>query len=1382
MEIEMYLKYSTSLITLILLLSIIFPIISFTTTATLNTDGDDGIWTAKIDGTSNQYLAYHNTQYDSQEEAILLNKSSNVKTYDYNDNANHEAFGYPTNLVALYQLPIFKPYRPFKERRFGFDEYIDIETINGNNNQGYADRSSEGKLSIVQHFRFKIDITENLIDSISVQWIGKALGDAEIVIYYYRYVTQTNNIGGWTQLTQSQSNGADITLIGDIPGSDIPNAINNEKILDVYVVATRQTSSCTLFTDYINITTQTTEGYDLTYGIIETKNPVNPGSISNTEKFYWEQLTWRDYTDKNTDIRYQLLYENSSNNYIPIPEEDFPGNEDGFSQSPILLNMLDIERYGKLKINANMTTSNPESSPRLFELTITWQTHINQWKDLFNSDYRIDIKNRLKLDEINDEGYLNLTLSQGNWPMLGFNLQNTRASDTKGSNTNNIWWYAEVVGDDVRHEMLSPILYEGNLYATHLFSNVIYWCDDIITNPPNSKKNFKNLPIDFGNDLHIRNSPATINNLLIIPTGEEDFTGVTNLVYVVDISNPLNLVIDEYIYDGGNICYGAAPAVDDNYIYLTSYDPNTFDSVNYDTKFIVLNFDNLQTEHMIYNLPANSFTTPAVQDNIAVVCCKHRTGKSVFAFDIESKTSLWNKTIGEVGLASPVIYEGKVFITSKTMGNIKVTALDLTNGTQLWAKTIGASTKSADFTPTVFNDVLYAVLPKGTITALDTDSGESLWSKDVVEIGQQISASPSYADGKLYIPLTADSFDIGSLIAIDTETHETKWRFNTFYSPRANKVPSSPIITNGMVIFGDDNGRIYSIGEYVKPDQQLEGTLISMPIELPPGAWWDKFYADAETEKDKNSITYQLLDENKKFLTKLKNGDTIALGQGATTRKVRLRADFTAQNLSVNPKLFSWNITFTKDEKAPVFDIKSFQPGAEGWLNEIVDQFSITVQDKGTGLLITSAEYTLTYDSTEGAKTKKRSASCTGSNGTINPQTVTANIGNESFFNNITALKEIIFSIKDLANNLNTTKITFRQDTQKPTSNLQNETIEESYNTPSILLTVTAQDPGTPQNASGVASIELKYRYSDDLEPTFSGGWTTHSTITTLPYEFDFTAIEGGGWYELTTIATDLIGNSELEPERGDASFLMDSMPPELPDYGIIDDWYNDLPEFSITFKDDYLLDKIEYRPNFETEWTTIETGIQQKIYSRTWSLKSSYWEQMNEGEEYFLHLQITDYLGNKQRIVEDEIILYKDTQNPNVAIEAPNIGSDWTWEDTFDITAFAEDSQGSGIQTVTLEYSFSEDNSTWGDWIEYEDDITTPDITWTFKAEDGNGFYKFQITALDGAGNQAQSILIIGLNIFPATLVGVLFTLLIILIIVTLFFIWWKKKHPIKK
>jgi hypothetical protein len=683
----------------------------------------------------------------------------------------------------------------------------------------------------------------------------------------------------------------------------------------------------------------------------------------------------------------------------------------------------------------------------------------------------------------------------------------------------------------------------------------------------------------------------------------------------------------------------------------------------------------------------------------------------------------------------------------------------------------------------VYNDILYIALPKGTITALNTNNGDQLWIKDVVtDLGARIAASPSYADGKLFIPITADSFGIGACIALDTEIQDIIWQFNTLYSPRDNGVPSSPIITNGMVIFGDENGRIYSVGQYVEPDKELEGTLISMPIELPPGAWWDRFYVNMQTLPGTNSITFKLLDEDKNTLTTLENGKVIALGQGATTRIARLRADFTAINITNNPRLLSWNLTFTKDENPPTYNLNSFHPGSEGWLNEIASRFSINVRDEGTGLLVNSAEYTLTYDSAAGTKTQKNAAICTGNNGTNNEQTIIVDVGNESFFQNITALKEIIFSIKDLAGNLNTTKITFRQDTRTPTSSIENETIEDTYDYPSVLIKATAKDPGTTQNASGIASVELKYRYSDTLDPSFTGTWQSFETITSSPYEFRFTAKDGGGWYELTTIATDVIGNTEKDPASGDVVFIMDSEPPEKPSIQTAGYWFNTLPQFSLTFRDDFLIRRIEYKPNFETTWTTIEGGILQKTYSIPWSLSSNIWNQMNEGETYYLYLQITDYLGNTRTITtnDEAIIFHKDITTPNVALEAPSFSTDWTWEDTFDIIAYIDDSIGSGIQTVSLEYSYSEDNTSWGEWIPYGDDITTSEVTWKFNAEEGNGFYRFRLNATDNAENQAQEQLIIRINIFPGTLFTALFVLLVILILLTLFFVWWKKTHPI--
>ena len=68
---------------------------------------------------------------------------------------------------------------------------------------------------------------------------------------------------------------------------------------------------------------------------------------------------------------------------------------------------------------------------------------------------------------------------------------------------------------------------------------------------------------------------------------------------------------------------------------------------------------------------------------------------------------------------------------------------------------------------------------------------------------------------------------------------------------------------------------------------------------------------------------------------------------------------------------------------------------------------------------------------------------------------------------------------------------------------------------------------------------------------------------------------------------------------------------------------------FSVVFEDDFRLDTIQYHPNFETSWTTIATDVNASTYDNSWSLKEEYWDQMNEGEVYYLYFKINDTLGN---------------------------------------------------------------------------------------------------------------------------------------------------------
>ncbi|MCK5459151.1 MAG: hypothetical protein KAI20_04615, partial [Thermoplasmatales archaeon] len=197
-------------------------------------------------------------------------------------------------------------------------------------------------------------------------------------------------------------------------------------------------------------------------------------------------------------------------------------------------------------------------------------------------------------------------------------------------------------------------------------------------------------------------------------------------------------------------------------------------------------------------------------------------------------------------------------------------------------------------------------------------------------------------------------------------------------------------------------------------------------------------------------------------------------------------------------------------------------------------------------------------------------------------------------------------------------------------------------------------------------------------------------------------------------------------------------------------------------------------------EWTLIESNIDQASYDSEWTLAQEFWDDMNSGTEYILEFRIKDTLDNT-RIIEDDdgYKIYKDESRPNVDLEIPTLETEWSFKDTFKITAFATDGSGSGIEFVELFYRFSEGgdfgNVTW----ESYGVLYSEPYDWEFTAKEGNGYYEFYVRAEDVAGNAAESeVFSTGINIFPIFSVIAMVILIIALILITIvIIIKWKKK-----
>jgi outer membrane protein assembly factor BamB len=338
-----------------------------------------------------------------------------------------------------------------------------------------------------------------------------------------------------------------------------------------------------------------------------------------------------------------------------------------------------------------------------------------------------------------------------------------------------------------------------------------------------------------------------------------------------------------------------------------------------------------------------SFSTPAYSNGKVVVGCMNGLSDNLFALDANNGSLLWNTTVGAIGKAAPVIYNDTVYVVSESVtgdGAFKKTMLNAVNlddggirwqaslGRTLFALSLDLTYCLAQTTPSIANGTLYVTSPDGYVTAFDLSKNNTeLWTQKIYTKSASspiLTSSPAYADGVLYVGAPDGAFH-----ALSTTSNGTDlWDRQTFPPEQKIPVATDPIVSNGIVFFGDENGRLYVCGKFVEPNKQVNGTIISVPIELPQGFWWKKFYASMLTNASSsvNKITFSLLDADKKFIKTLTNRSNLASPNETLSRTLRLRADFWAKNSSTNPTLFLWNVSFFSDQLSPVIDLSTLTP------------------------------------------------------------------------------------------------------------------------------------------------------------------------------------------------------------------------------------------------------------------------------------------------------------------------------------------------------------------------------------------------------------------------------------------------------------------------
>lgn len=1402
--------FLTVSIIIYLTLGCIFP----NSVQAIDIDTNDGIWTDSFENKSTTTCLPNGTSKCVWDNGTIhLTKSlTGGREYDFAGENKHAAYYYASALPIQWRLLsfIYSPTRHIKAEH-AFDEdfmYPNIQHFNESQNR-YAESSSVGyKRYAVQHFRMKLEGTPAAIGNLGIYWYGKADGASKISMYYWK-TTPIAFFSQWTVIDEDETTG-NIVLFYNMSTDELKTAIDSDNYIDICIIAHNPAGQSTLFTDYIKLRSTQQEGYKIGYGLVQSIPTISLGT-----KHYWDLLTWDDYQSGSATIKYQLLY-NKSGVYVPIPNSALPGNEGGFTTPPVSLASLGSS-YTNIKIQANLSTKDPSVSPKVYSWAVTWQDQ-NRWQDLFNSEYRIDEKNKIHVGS----GAVNISLAIGDWPMFGQNAENTRASSGRAAYVRNLYWWSDY--NELRFETLSnPIIDSDSLYFAAINQDnqgSLYKFNSTVVSSGNIGKSFTGTKRDFAqitNGKPIVGSPVVYEQYVIVATGEEKSQ---NYVYAFDKDAPEEIATWRFDFNNVStlhpeICYWGSPVAADGLLYLTGW--SGYDTISgYHTNNMLLVLDILNDGILRWNYtfpvsstylsPTWSFSTPAVSNGKVVVGCMNDRGSNLFALDAQNGDLLWNVSVGAIGKAAPVIYKDTVYIVSEQkekdgFRKTKVSAVDFNDGTVLWSVALGRTLFAvsldltsclAQATPAIVDDVLYITSPDGLVSALDLKrNGTELWSQSKYSKGLSgpiLTSSPAYADHILYIG-TPD----GYLYALDTEANGSElWNRQTFPAQPIVPVVTDPIVTNGIVFFGGENGRLYVCGAYVKPDEQISGSITSVPISLPEGYWWKKFYAGVATSSDSkiNKITFSLLDEQNNFIKTLTNNTDVSLQNITLNRTLRLHADFWAKNVSVNPRLLFWNITFYADTISPFINLNTLTPNPTGWLNEVLPKFTVNAIDNNTGLLVSSARYTIEYILQNQTNFFTSKALCSGTNGTLQTQLITVDLSTLSFYPNITALRSLRINISDLAGNTASKKVTFYQDVKKPFSHINTANMKQKYTSATIRINASASDNGTLNvDASGIKKVELYYRYSG--VNNFTGDWIyfANSTKTAPIWLFNFTnkPNQPGGYFELCTIAYDNANNIEDFPAVGDVSFLYDWKEPELPSYSGDTLWFKERPQFSVIFEDDYRLDTIQYRPNFDTVWTTLASHVNASVYNtdaagNTWILSETYWDQMEEDAVNYLYFRINDTLGNTLEILDNDhaISIRKDTAPPLVTIDIPSVDEEMTMAGNFTVSGLGNDHEGSGIKEALLYYRYSEDNSNWTSWKPYGDTLDSSPFEWNFDATEGDGYYEMKIMVTDYAGNEIESeIFPVAIASFPMTLTFVLIGLVTVLLLLSVvIYLAWRKKE----
>ncbi len=94
---------------------------------------------------------------------------------------------------------------------------------------------------------------------------------------------------------------------------------------------------------------------------------ITPASIAS-----WLLFSFDDAMPTNTSAAYQIEYDTGGGIFALVPDSDLPNNSVGFTTSPVGLYNLSTSTYNSLRINTNLTTTDLNVTPEVYNYTLSY--------------------------------------------------------------------------------------------------------------------------------------------------------------------------------------------------------------------------------------------------------------------------------------------------------------------------------------------------------------------------------------------------------------------------------------------------------------------------------------------------------------------------------------------------------------------------------------------------------------------------------------------------------------------------------------------------------------------------------------------------------------------------------------------------------------------------------------------------------------------------------------------------------------------------------------------------------------------------------------------------------------------------------------------------